>query len=149
MFRRGYVTLASLSVFCTGAMMLLMTAGGSVGTGYDSAATEAGVGQSNAPAVEYQSLLNMRYYEADGGFLVDGLQLLFPPRGGQKLAFVITSRSGEEVSRVPLRVEAPLRTFETFGRLHPSGGPGVVRIGRAGDFLMSVRVGDQAITTLP
>jgi len=50
------------------------------------------VAQSNAPAVEYQSLLNRRYYEPDGGFLVDDLQMVFPPQGNQKLTFWLTSR---------------------------------------------------------
>jgi hypothetical protein len=129
--------------------MLSIAGGPAAGIDRAAAAAEGAVGQSNPPAVEYQSLLNVRYYEADGGFLVDGLQLLFPPRGGQKLAFVITSKTGEEVARVPLRVEAPIRTFETFGRLHSTGGPGVIRIGRTGDFVMAVRVGDHTVTTLP
>jgi hypothetical protein len=111
--------------------------------------TAIAAGQSAAPSVEYQSLLNLRYYEADGGFLVDDLQLVFPPSSAQKLAFVITRKTGEEVARVPLRLSAPLRTFETFGVLHPNGVPGVVRIGQPGDFVMAVKVGDQAITTLP
>lgn len=105
-------------------------------------------GQSNMPAVEYQSLLNMRYYEADGGFLVDDLQLVFPPQGNQKLAFVISSKTGEELARVPLRTER-LRENEAFRLMHPDGVPGVVRIGRAGDFVMTVKLGEQAITRLP
>ena len=68
-------------------------------------AIPAVAGQSNAPAVEYQSLLNLRYYEADGGFLVDELQLVFSPPGNQKLAFVISNKTGGEIARVPLRVE--------------------------------------------
>jgi len=107
-----------------------------------------GVAQSNAPAVEFQSLLNLRYYEPDGGFLVDGLQIVFPPTGNQKLTFVISRASGEEVARVPLRIER-IRTFEAFRVLRPNGVPGVVRLGQAGDFLMAVKLGDQAITTLP
>ncbi len=107
-----------------------------------------GVAQSNKPAVEYQSLLNMRYYEPDGGFLVDDLQMVFPPQGNQKLTFVITRKTGEELARVPLRIER-LRTFEAFRVLRPDGVPGVVRIGQSGDFVMAVKAGDQAITTLP
>jgi hypothetical protein len=149
MFIRMSVRLVLLSVFCAAAMMLAIAGGPSVETGRAAASNETAAGQSNVPAVEYQSLLNVRYYEADAGFLVDGLQLLFPPRGGQKLAFVITSRSGEEVARVALRVEAPIRTFETFGRLLSTGGPGVIRLGRSGDFLMAVKVGDQTVTSLP
>ena len=110
--------------------------------------TSARIAQSNAPAIEYQSLLNMRYYEPDGGFLVDNLQMVFPPPGNQKLSFVITRRTGEELARVPLRVEK-LRTFDAFRALKPDGVPGVVRIGQSGDFAMSVKLGDQTLTTMP
>ena len=107
-----------------------------------------GLGQSNLPAVEYQSLMNLRYYEADGGFLVDDLQMVFPPLDNQKLTFIITRNTGEEIARVPLRVER-LRTFEAFRALRPNGVPGVVRIGQPGDFVMKIKAGDQAITTMP
>ena len=103
--------------------------------------------QSN-PAIEYQSLLNLRYYEADGGFLVDHLQLIFPPPADQKLSFVIDAKSGEELARVPLRSER-LQTFDTFRLMRPDGVPGVVRLSRAGDFVMSVKLGNQSITSVP
>jgi hypothetical protein len=109
----------------------------------DAESTEARVAQSNAPAIEYQSLLNLRYYEPDGGFMVDDLQMVFPPPGNQKLTFVINRKSGEEVARVPLRIEK-LRTFDAFRVLRPDGVPGVVRIGQSGDFAMSVKLGAQA-----
>jgi len=111
-------------------------------------AAPTAVGQSNAPAVEYQSLLNLRYYEADDGFMVDDLQLVFPPQGNQKLAFVISDKAGGEVARVPLRIER-LRAFEAFRLLRPDGVPGIARVRRAGDFVMAVKLGDQAITALP
>lgn len=104
--------------------------------------------QENKAAVEYQSLLNMRYYEADGGFMVDDLQLVFPPQGNQKLSFVITRSTGEEVARVPLRSEG-VRTFDAFRALRPDRVPGVIRLGQPGYYVMAVKVGDQAITTLP
>ena len=39
----------------------------------------AATAQQYKPTIEYQSLLNMRYYENNGGFLVEDLQLVFPP----------------------------------------------------------------------
>jgi hypothetical protein len=108
----------------------------------------AAVSQSNLPAVEYQSLLNLRYYEADGGFLVDDLQLVFPPQGNQRLTCIISTRTGEEIAQVPLRAER-IRTFEAFRALRPDAVPGVVRIGRSGDFVITVKVGNQAVTALP
>ena len=111
------------------------------------AAVSVAAGQSNKPAVEYQSLMNLRFYEADGGFLVEHLQIVFPPPGLKKAAFVITKAGGAEVARVPLRFE-PLG-FPAFGLLEPDGVPGVVKVGQPGDFQMSVVVDGQAVTTLP
>ena len=57
--------------------------------------------------------MNLRYYEPAGGFLVEDLQMVFPPAANQKLTFVITRKTGEEVARVPLRVEK-LRTVKSY-----------------------------------
>lgn len=111
------------------------------------AVVSVAAGQPNKPAVEYQSLMNLRFYEADGGFLVEHLQIVFPPPGLKKAAFVITKAGGAEVARVPLRFE-PLG-FPAFGLLEPDGVPGVVKVGQPGDFQMSVVVDGQAVTTLP
>ena len=107
----------------------------------------AAFGQQYKPAVEYQSLMNLRFYEADGGFLVEHLQLVFPPPGLKKASFVISKAGGGEVASVPLRF-APME-FPAFGLLEPDGVPGVVRVGQSGDFTMSVVVDGQAVTTLP
>lgn len=147
MFTREYVKLARLAVLAAAAIVLPVADGRSAGTAHPSV-TVAGARPANAPAIEYQSLLNLRYYEADAGFLVDHLQMVFPPSGNQKLMFVITKKTGEEIGRVPLRIES-LQTFDTFRVLQPAGVPGVIRIGQQGDFVMAVKIGDQAITTLP
>lgn len=111
------------------------------------AAVSVTTGQSNKPAVEYQSLMNLRFYEADGGFLVEHLQIVFPPPGSRKGAFVITKTGGGEVARVPLRFEA--LGFPAFGLLEPDGVPGGVKVGQPGDYQMSVVMDGQAITMLP
>ncbi len=147
MDRGEHSRLALLSGIVAGLAVLLVADSRSIRTASGST-DEVSVRQSNKPAVEYQSLLNMRYYDADGGFLVDDLQMVFPPAGNEKLTFVIRRRTGEEVARVPLRSER-LRTFEAFRVLRPAGVPGVVRVGESGDFVMAVNLGDQAITTLP
>ena len=145
---RGEHVRCSLLIAVIGAAALMLVAGGGSIETADASSGKEYVAQSNVPAVEYQSLLNLRYYEPDGGFLVDDLQMVFPPPGNQKLTFVITRKSGEEVARVPLRVEK-LRTFDAFRVLRPDGVPGVVRIGQSGDFAMSIRLGEQALTTVP
>jgi len=142
---RRHVEVALLLI--VGAAFAFAGHGGSIGTGGVLAKARA-MEPVSVPAIEYQSLLNMRYYEADGGFLVDDLQMAFPSSGNEKLTFVITRKTGEEIARVPLRSER-LRTFDAFRALKPAGVPGVVRIGQSGEFVMAVKLGDQAITSLP
>jgi hypothetical protein len=112
-----------------------------------SAATSAAA-QTYKPAIEYQSLMNMRYYEASGGFLVEDLQLVFPPANISDAKLVVTDQSGQVVDTMPLRYER--MEFPAFGRFRPeSGNPGNVRVGRSGNFIMSVIVDGQTITSMP
>ena len=104
--------------------------------------------QSYKPAIEYQSLMTMRFYEANGGFLVEDLQLVFPPSSTGDAKFVVTDSAGQIVDSVPLRYER--MEFPAFGRFRPaSGNPGNVRIGKSGSFVMSVILDGQTITSMP
>lgn len=104
---------------------------------------------TNKPAIEYDSLMNMRFYEETGGFLVEGLEVVFPPAAASTATFVITKPNGEVVSSVPLRLE-PLEKFPAFSVFRPAAGnPGNVRVAQAGDFVMAVKLGNETITTLP
>lgn len=104
---------------------------------------------TNKPAIEYDSLMNMRFYEETGGFLVEGLEVVFPPTGASAATFVIMKRSGEVISSVPLRLE-PLEKFPAFGVFRPApGNPGNIRVAQPGDFVMAVKLGNETITTLP
>ncbi len=112
------------------------------------AMTSAAFAQSYKPAIEYQSLLNIRYYENNGGFLVEDLQLVFPPANVGNAKLVITDQSGGIVDTLPLRYER--MEFPAFGRFRPeSGNPGNVRVGRSGNFTMSVIMDGQTITSMP
>jgi hypothetical protein len=101
----------------------------------------------NKPAAEFQSLLNMRFYEEPGGFLVENIEIVFAPPG-QKGTLSINKNTGEEVLSLPLRME-PFGNFPAFANLMPDGGPGNIRIGQAGDFVMTVKLGGQVITSFP
>ena len=106
------------------------------------------IGQQYKPAIEYQSLMNLRYYENNGGFLIEDLQLVFPPANIGSAKFVVTDAAGGVVDSLPLRYER--MEFPAFGRFRPaSGNPGNVRVGRSGSFLMSVIVDGQPITSMP
>lgn len=105
--------------------------------------------QSYKPAIEYQFLMEMRFYENQGGLLVEDLEVVFPPPGLRKATFVITRASGSVVTEVPLRLETPLATYTAFGMLKPDGVPGLAPIGEPGDYVLSVHVDGQPITSLP
>jgi hypothetical protein len=104
---------------------------------------------TNKAAIEYDSLMNMRFYEETGGFLVEGLEVVFPPTAASTATFVITKTNEEVISSVPLRLE-PIEKFPAFGVLRPApGNPGNIRLAQSGDFVMAVRLGNETITTLP
>jgi hypothetical protein len=105
--------------------------------------------QQYQPAIEYHSLMELRFYENSGGFLVEGLEVVFPPPGQQKATFVVARPNGQVVASVPLRLETPLASFTAFGMYLPDGVPGTANVGEPGDYVLSVQIGGQNITTLP
>lgn len=112
-------------------------------------ASTAASGQTNKPAIEHESLMTMRFYEANGGFLVEALEVVFPPAASDGATFVIAKPGGEVVASVPLRVEK-LEGFPAFALFRPAvGNPGNVRIGQGGNFIMAVKIGNETITQFP
>jgi hypothetical protein len=105
--------------------------------------------QAYPPAIEYQSLMQLRFYENQGNFLVEGLEVVFPPAGSRKATFVISKAGGGAVASVPLRLESPLASYTMFGMYLPDGVPGSANVGQPGDYVLSVQVDGQPITTLP
>src|ERR1043165_3121702 len=111
-------------------------------------AATAAAAQTYKPAIEYQSLMNLRYYENNGGFLVEDLQLVFPPANIGDAKLVVTEQGGAVVDTLPLRSER--MEFPAFGRFRPeSGNPGNVRVGKTGSFVMSVILDGETITSMP
>ena len=112
------------------------------------AAATSAPAQTYKPGIELQSLMNMRYYENNGGFLVEDLQVVFPPANVGDAKIVVTDQSGTVVDSVPLRYER--MEFPAFGRFRAaSGHPGNLRVGKSGSFVMSVNVDGQTITSMP
>jgi hypothetical protein len=105
-------------------------------------------GQLATPGAEYNSLLNMRFSEDNGAFVVEGLQVVFPPRGVQPALLTINRLSGEAVISLPLRFES-YSSFPLFANLVPSGEPGIIKLGQPGDFVLMIKVADRVITRLP
>ncbi|HEX8118218.1 MAG TPA: hypothetical protein VF521_13165 [Pyrinomonadaceae bacterium] len=109
----------------------------------------AGQAQTYKPAIEFQSFMQLRFYEERGGFLVEDLEVVFPPAGSKKATFIVTRASGAAAASVPLRLESPLAAYTMFGRYVPDGVPGNANVGEPGDYVLSVQVDGQAVTTLP
>lgn len=101
------------------------------------------------PAIEYQSFMQLRFYENQGGFLVEGLEVVFPPPGLRKASFVVSKAGGGVVATVPLRLEAPLASYTVFGMFLPDGVAGLAPVGEPGDYVLSVQIDGQPITNLP
>ena len=111
--------------------------------------TTTAAAQTYKPAIEFESLMSIRFYEANGGFLVEGLEVVFPPAGNEPATFIITKPGGEVVASVPLRSEQ-LEGFPAFAMFRPAAGnPGNVRVAQSGDFVMAVKIGNETITKLP
>lgn len=110
------------------------------------AAEQAG---SYKPSIEYQYLMELRFYENKGGFLVEGLELVFPPSRFRNATFVISRSNSGVVTTVPLRLETPLASYTAFGMLLPNAVSGLAPIGEAGDYVLSVQIDGRPITTLP
>ena len=104
--------------------------------------------QDYKPACDFQSLLSLRFYEATGGFHIDGLEMVFPPKDPANIRFAIHTTTGEEVASLPLRIES-MHPFPTFGRLMPGGNTGMVDFGKTGNFIASIFVGEEAVTSYP
>jgi len=105
--------------------------------------------QANQPAIEYQFLMEMRFYENQGGYLVEDLEVVFPPSAGRKATFVISRSDGGVVTQVPLRLETPLASYTAFGMFKPNAVAGLAPIGEPGDYVLSVQIDGQPITSLP
>ena len=105
--------------------------------------------QTYKPAIEFHSFMQLRFYENQGNFLVEDLEVVFPPAGSRKATFVITRANGAAVASVPLRLETPLATYTMFGMYKPDGVPGNANIGEPGDYVLSVQIDGRPVTTLP
>ena len=113
------------------------------------AAVLSAAAQNYKPAVEFHSFMQLRFYEDQGNFLVEDLEVVFPPAGSKKATFVITRANGAAVASVPLRLETPLASYTMFGMYKPDGVPGSANVGEPGDYVLSVLVDGQPVTTLP
>ena len=105
-------------------------------------------GQLARPAAEYHSLLNMRFSANNGEFLIEGLQVVFPPGGDERAMLIVSRSSGEEVVSLPLRFESR-SSSPLFSELVPNDERGEIKLGESGDFVLTIKVADRVITRFP
>ena len=103
--------------------------------------------QSGRPAVEYRSLLNVGF-AVDGNLLVGGLHIVFPPPGYEQAQLIVSTAAGEEVASIPLRLDSYL-SFPVFGRFVPETDPTAIELKKRGDYVLTVKIADDAITRFP
>lgn len=106
------------------------------------------IAQPGRPAVEYRSLLNVAFAEADGELLIGGLHIVFPPPGHEQAQLTVSTAAGEEVANVPLRLDSYL-SFPVFGRFVPETNPTAIKLTKAGDYVLTVKIVDDTITRFP
>jgi hypothetical protein len=141
-------TLRNLALFAVVTSLCLVLPGDSVAQ-FPRNSVAAVSNQSNKTAISYESLMDLRFYENDGGFLIENLEVVFPPSGKPSATFVIMRPSGEVVASEPLQY-SPLERLPAFGRFHPAPGkPGKVTLNQTGDFVMGVKMDGELITTMP
>lgn len=120
---------------------------GASGSGAMQGAAASGNAQARMPTAAMDSLLNMRFYEASGGFMIEGIEVAFAPADSDGWTLAIVDKDGNELASQPLRLES-MPEFPAFAMLRPQG-PGMVKSPGEGDFVMQVRQGDAVVTALP
>ena len=117
--------------------------------GWILAFTQGASAQEYEPSAEYASLLSIGFYNQNGGFMVDKLQLVFPPADDQPVEFVISKSGGNSVISLPMRIER-WDGYPAFAGLRaPSGHPGIIQVEEAGEYIMTIKVGGKAVTSMP
>jgi hypothetical protein len=109
---------------------------------------------SQAPSVDYASLLSAVQAKDNGNIMIDQVGTVFAPqdaiRSGaadQATRFFITlSSHGQELQRLPQTLQ---QVDKVFGRLQTSGAPPVVKIPEAGSYQIDVVFDDAVIASLP
>lgn len=97
------------------------------------------------PAIEFSSLLHLPFYSESGGFRLDGLQIIFPPEGKEKIGFVITDEANNVVVSNKLRIEDWDRG--SFKGLRPEGS-GIVSLDKPGKYTMAFFYGKEFYTVM-
>ena len=103
--------------------------------------------QQHQPSVDFTSLMNLRFYNQSGGFMIENLTMIFPPDNYKNIEFEITTPSGESVYKSGLRLQK-WDNLPAFANLAPYG-PAMVHLEQTGDFIINIKVDSMVISRLP
>ncbi len=110
--------------------------------------TMSGFTQNYQPAMDYHSMMNIRFYEQTGGFLIETLPIFFPPQDMNSVAFEIIDASGKSKLKSDVYV-SKWQQFPIVDGIRPKGSAGNIKLGQAGSYVLRVTVAGKEITRIP
>lgn len=102
--------------------------------------------QGYAPAIDYTSLLNMKFFE-NGNVRLDDANLVFAPPGGVEAQVEILKADGTSVAKQEYFPEYAFAA-KAFGRLRIKG-PSDVQLSQSGNYLLQFHVAGKPSTRFP
>ncbi|KAA3616958.1 MAG: hypothetical protein D8M58_04830 [Calditrichaeota bacterium] len=103
--------------------------------------------QNYAPAMDYSAMLNVRFYENSGGFMLETIPMFFPPQGMNKVEFEIATSNGQSKLKTGIYVNK-WQQFPIVDGVRPQG-TGIIHLKQTGDFVLRVKVSGKEITRIP
>ena len=107
----------------------------------------SGFAQNYPPAMDYSAMLNIRFYENNGGFMIETLPLFFPPQDMNSVEFEVATSKGESKFKTGVYVNK-WQQFPIVDGIRPQG-TGIVKLKQTGDFVFRVKVAGKEITRIP
>jgi hypothetical protein len=108
----------------------------------------SGLAQNYQPAMDYRAMMNIRFYEQTGGFLIETLPIFFPPQDMNSVAFEIIDANGKSKLKSGVYVNK-WQKFPIVDGIRPKGSAGNVKLGQAGNYILRVTVAGKEITRIP
>jgi hypothetical protein len=102
--------------------------------------------QTYEPAVDYASLLNMKFYD-NGTFHADDVNLAFAPEGGADASVEVLDAEGKVLSSKKYFSDY-VYTAKSFGRLRVDG-PADMQVTAPGNYVLQYTINDKLSTRLP
>lgn len=100
--------------------------------------------QTYPPAMDYAAMMDIRFYDATGGFLIETLPVFFPPSDAEQLEFEIATAGGDVKFSKSVKV-LPYQQLPVVDGIRPKGNGSVSGL-PPGDYVFCVKAGAEEIT---